>query len=524
MSRTPPGPDELPVDVPRSPTAVQRISGVRGAGTVLNDLATVSGARLVSAVISVATVILTTRILLPAQYALVAYVAVVGALMFTTTSAWTAAAVTRYGREELELRRTMTSTSWNRLLVTAPLIVVSIAIIVILRVAGALPPEMTWTFVGLAIASGVLLIASEHVITLLEAAGRMRRTAVVLTLRQCASTAILVVIFVSGRGRSPLVIIALSTITLAIVVVLMATSVWGIALWPPTIDRAMMRRMLAFSIPLMAFSASQYLIQSVDIVILRAYGTRAEVGIYVVAYQGYSVLLQVPTTATIVLSPLFVSLGAAQKQALIGRYVSRAIPQLVFLSAVAVGLAIPLLGIAVPIVFGTPFGGAARPLAVLFTALVFYAYGSYSAPVLIFNERTRAVAAISAAAAAINVSGDILFVGVLHMGPLGPALATSLALAVIAAGYLIVAERCTKTRASKRVVLLAPLLVATLPVLFVGPAVAVAIGIPAALLATAAILRWGSPFDLQDADMIARLDMPAAVKRFALRGLHLIAR
>jgi hypothetical protein len=52
----------------------------------------------------------------------------------------------------------------------------------------------------------------------------------------------------------------------------------------------------------------------------------------------------------------------------------------------------------------------------------------------------------------------------------------------------------------------------------------VAIGIPAALLATAAILRWGSPFDLQDADMIARLDMPAAVKRFALRGLHLIAR
>jgi O-antigen/teichoic acid export membrane protein len=524
LNHAPPGPDELLVDVPRSSTPVQRISGVRGAGTVLNDLATVSGARLVSAVISVATVILTTRILLPAQYALVAYVAVVGALMFTTTSAWTAAAVTRYGREELELRRTMTSTSWNRLLVTAPLILMSIAIIVILRLAGALPPEMTWTFVGLSIASGALLIASEHIVTLLEAAGRMRRTAIVLTLRQCASTAVLVVIFVSGRGRSPLVIIALSTITLAIVVVLMASSVWRIALWPPTIDRGMMRRMLAFSVPLMAFSASQYLIQSVDIVILRAYGTRAEVGVYAVAYQGYSVLLQVPTTATIVLTPLFVSLGAAQRHALIGRYVNRAVPQLAFLSAIAVGLTIPLVGIAVPIVFGTSFAAAARPLAVLLTALVFYAYGSYLAPVLIFNERTRAVAAISAAAAVINVSGDVLFVGVLHMGPLGPALATSLALAAIAAGYLIVAERCTNTRVSRRVVLFAPLLAATLPVLFVRPAIAVALGIPAALLATAAILRWRSPFDLRDADMIAKLDMPAAVKRLALRGLHLIAR
>jgi O-antigen/teichoic acid export membrane protein len=524
VSPAAPEPDELRVDIPLSPTSVQRISGARGASTVFSDLASVSGARLGSAVISVASVIMTTRILAPAQYALVAYVAVVAALMFTTTSAWTATAVARYGREELELRGTMMSTSWNRLLVTAPLILVSIAIILILRVAGALPTEMTWTFVGLAIASGLLLIASEHIVTLLEAAGRMRLTAIALTLRQCVSTAILVVIFVSGRGRSPLVIIALGAIGLAIVVMFMATKVWSVALWPPTIDRVLMRRMLTFSIPLIAFSASQYLIQSVDIVILRAYGTRAEAGVYAVAYQGYSILQQVPTTATIVLTPLFVSLGAVRKQALIGRYVSRAVPQLVFLSAVAAGLAVPLLGIAVPIVFGAPFGGAARPLAVLFTALVLYACASFSAPVLILNERTRTVATINLAAAAINVAGDILFVGPLHLGLLGPALATSLALAVISAGYLIVAERCTKTRGSRRVVLLAPLLVATLPVLFVGPVLAVALGIPAAMLATAAIIRWAPPFDLGDADMIAKLDMPAAVKSLVLRGLHLMAR
>jgi O-antigen/teichoic acid export membrane protein len=519
-----PEPEEQLPELPHIPPSVQPIGSVRGASTVFSDLASVSGARLGSAMLSVVTVVIITRILAPSGYALIAYVAIISTLMFTTTSAWTATAVARYGREELELTGRMTSTSWNRLLFTVPLILTSIAIIVILRVAGALPAEMTWLFVGLAIVSGLLFIASEHIVTLLEAGGRMRLTAVALTMRQCVSTAVLLVIFVSGRGHSPQVIIGVGAIALAIVVIFMATRVWTIALWPPTIDRVLMRRMLVFSIPLIAFSASQYLIQSVDIVILRAYGTPTEAGIYAVAYQGYGVLQQVATTATIVLTPLFVSLAAAKKQALLGRYVSRATPQLVFLSAVAAGLVVPFLGITVPIVFGAPFAGAARPLAVLFTAFVLYASASFSAPILILNERTRAVAIINVAGAVINIAGDILFVGPLHLGVLGPALATALALAVIAAGYQIVAERCTETRGSRRVMLLAPLLVATLPVLLVGPRIAMAVGITATILVTAAILRWAPPFDVGDADLIAKLDIPETIKRLVLRGLVLTAR
>jgi O-antigen/teichoic acid export membrane protein len=398
------------------------------------------------------------------------------------------------------------------------------AVVVILRVVGALPGEMTWLFVGLAMVTGLLFIASEHIVTLLEAAGRMRLTAVALTLRQCVSTAALLVIFVSGRGRSPQTIIAVGAIALAIVVIFMATRVWAIALWPPTMDRALMRRMLVFSIPLIAFSASQYLIQSVDIVILRTYGTRTEAGIYAVAYQGYGVLQQMATTATIVLTPLFVSLGAAKKQELIGRYVSRAVPQLVFLSAVLAALAVPFLGVVVPIVFGAPFAGAAEPLAVLFTAFVLYAAASFSAPILILNERTRAVAIINVAAAVVNIALDILFVGALHLGVLGPALATSLALAVVAVGYQIVAERCTKTGGSTRAIMLAPLFVTTLTALLFGPAIAIAVGIPAAMLVAAAILRWTSLFAPGDAELIAKLDMPSAFKRLVLRGLTLTAR
>jgi O-antigen/teichoic acid export membrane protein len=497
--------------------------GARGAATVFSDLTSVSGARLGSAVLSALTVVITTRLLKPSGYALIAYVTVVASLMFTATSAWTAASVTRYGREELERRGSMTATSWNRLLISAPLVLTAGCVVLACKLLGGLPREMTWLFVWLAIASGLLTIGSEHIVSLLEASGRMKLTAVVLTLRQAVTVAGLAVIFVTGHGRTPATVIALNVLALGGVVVLLAVALWRVALWPATIDRALLRRMLAFSIPLIAFSASQYVIQSVDIVVLRAYTSPSSVGIYAVAYQGYSVLQQIATSATIVLTPLFVSLGAANKHRLLERYVTRSVPQLAFVSAALTSLAIPLLGIAAQIVFGHGFRSAGRPMAILFGALALYACASFIAPLLMLGERSRAIAAVNVVAAVLNAVGDIVFVGFLHMGVLGPALATTLALGFIAVGYLRSAAGVRLAgwlRPGPGLVLLSPLAAATLPALLLSGAAGVGVGLVAAVVSVAAILRWMSPFDMEDADMIAKLDMPPVLKQLALRSLR----
>ncbi len=61
-------------------------------------------------------------------------------------------------------------------------------------------------------------------------------------------------------------------------------------------------------------------------------------------------------------------------------------------------------------------------------------------------ERTRATAAISVAALAMNIAGDVVLVGALGAGAIGPAVASLAAMSVIAIGYLVVAGRMLGVR------------------------------------------------------------------------------
>src|SRR4051812_34113908 len=129
---------------------------------------------------------MSTRILQPAGYGTVAYFTVIATLVFTITSAWTSTAVARYGREQLDRYGSMRAVSWARFSITAPLIALATAIVPVLKLVGALPAEFTWAFTALAVGFGALWILSEHVTYMLEAAGRMKLSAVGLIVQQAS--------------------------------------------------------------------------------------------------------------------------------------------------------------------------------------------------------------------------------------------------------------------------------------------------------------------------------------------------
>jgi O-antigen/teichoic acid export membrane protein len=277
--------------------------------------------------------------------------------------------------------------------------------------------------------------------------------------------------------------------------------------------------MLVFSLPMIAFALSQYVIRGVDIVILRAYGTATQTGVYAVAYQAYSNLQSVATTSTIVLTPLFVSLQAANKTTLIVRYLGRIVPQITFVAATGAALCVPLLGVFVPLVFGPQFRGATHPLAILFVALVLFAHASFVAPILMLHLRSGLVGLASAAAAVVNVAADFVLIGPLRMGVVGPAIATTAGLAVICLTYQRAARTAVGSRAALRPWMLSPLLASLVPTLALSGTLAVICGLAAATIASSAVVMLAKPFERQDADLIAKLDLPGPLKRLALRAL-----
>lgn len=474
-------------------------------------------------VLSFVTVIFTTRLIGPAGYGTVVMVGLLAMLLFTASTAWTSVSVRRYGREDLELRGGMSRLTWNRVIIGAPLVATGVIVLVALKLAGVLAAEMTWTMVALAIATGVANIFMDHWVCVLETVGRMKVSAVAQVLRQASYVGALIVLVAIGAHVSAITIVVLTLVSAILFTVGAMPWVWTSGVVPLETDRALLRRMVWLSVPVIGLMASQYVFSSVDVFVLRIFRSRHDVGVYAVAYQAYNVLSAVAVSATAVLVPLFVSVRLAGREELVKRYLRRVLPQGIFVTAVTAGLLIPAAPLLVPVVFGDQFQRAGRPLCVLALGLVFLFASYLVAPILTLHEQTRTTATINAVAAAINVVGDFVLIGVLGVGIMAPAVATTVGLAAVYVGYQRHARRLLAEPSRPSPIHIAPAVAGMVPPLLLPAWSGFGGGVLAAGLVTAAILRWQPPFSAEDIDLVEKLDLPDRVKTLAVRGISALA-
>ena len=497
-------------------------TSVRGVTRVAGDLAAVASGRAGLAVLSAVSVIFTTRILGPQGYALVGLVGILSTLVWTASSSWTSISVRRYGREDFELRGRMNRLTWNRAIIVAPLTLVCVLLVVVLRAAGALPLGLSWPLVLIAIGFSFALIVVEHFTTVLETSGRMQLSAGSQLLSQTGYVGVLVVLYVSAVRVSASRVLLFSLAAYSALGLCLIALTWKTAIVPAELDRPLLRRMLRLSIPMIGFMVSQYVFSSVDIVILKMCRTQADVGVYALAYQAYSVLSRVTQSGTIVLVPLFVSLDLAGRADLVVRYMQRSVAQGLFLIAALTAVVVSFLPLIVPLAFGRAFAAATTPMAILVAGLVFLFAQYLVAPVLTLNEQTRAMAVISALGTLLNLVGDVVLVAVLHMGILAPAIATSAALVFMFIGYYVFAARASNVKRQVPLLGAVPLAAALAPRLIWGGVAGTVIGFGAVIVTSVAIVRLGRPFGPEDAEMVAKLRLPEPVRRGALKALAVL--
>ena len=492
------------------------IGTVRGATSAAKDVSTIASGRLALAVLSAGSVVITTRMLGPAGYGTVALVGIIVTLLFNTGTSWTGIAVRRYGREDLDAGRSMSRLTWNRAVIGGPVATAAVTVLVALKLIHALPSFLTWWLILIAIATAVTTIIIDHWSCLLETSGKMKISAGGQVCRQGLYVGVLVALFALVGHASPQTILLLTLSTSVLLVVAVAPFVWRLGIVPVSVDRNLLRRMLVLSIPMIAFMFSEYVLGSIDIVILRIFRGQSEVGVYAVAYQGYSVLSRIAVSITAVFVPLFVSLRAAGKQHLVTRYLARGVPQAMFLLATSGGLLIPLLPLFVPIMFGTRFTDAATPLAILAVSLLALFGGYLLAPILTLHEATKAVAAVNVVAAVVNVIGDILMVGVFHLGIVAPAIATSAALTLELAAYYVIARRLLdEPDARVNPLMLLPIATGLIPTLIWGTLASGIAGVLATIVIAGAVVLWRSPFTVDDVALIDKLELPGFLKQTA---------
>lgn len=500
-------------------------SAPRGLLTLASDFAAVLGSRVASLFLSVATVVLTTRLLGPVGYGQVAYVVVIATLVFVAGAAWTGSAVVRYGREEFDRVGTMAVVTWERVVITVPALCAAAGVAFLVRAAGLMPKSVTWTLAALAVAYGLALAISDHVVYALQAIGRMKLSAWLVVLRQGLVVATIAAVFALGVSISPAVVASVMVVAWLLGTAAATVPAWRSALWPPTFAGAVRKRILWFSWPLVAFTVSQYVIATIDLLVLAIYRSDAQVGIYALAYRGYTVLQSVGMAAGTVLLPLFVSFRRAGRERAIARFAERVIPQLTFITGTLLGMLAPFVVLVVPVVFGSAFRPAATAMVILIIPLVFSITCYVQATIVVLYEETRRVGRVSVLAALVNVVGDFLLIGPVGLGGTGAAVATAGAMFLLLIGYARIVARCIGTAVPTRsIVLLAPLLTGTLLSLGrSGWSSAVVVSAVAGVVAVA-LLRAGWVFEKSDVEFLDQLRLPDAIRRALERSILIVSR
>jgi O-antigen/teichoic acid export membrane protein len=174
--------------------------------------------------------------------------------------------------------------------------------------------------------------------------------------------------------------------------------------------------------PMAIVGVSTYVIASIDVLILAAFRSRHDVGVYALAYQIVMFVMQFGSlwiVATLPHHSRAAAEGADERTLLAPREL---VPTLLLWNAIVAASAVAA-AVAVPFVIGHEFVAGLGPLMLLLASVV--PLGAYFAAVsvAIAVDRTRLLAVISVAGALINVVLDVTLVPVI--GIWGPAVATS---------------------------------------------------------------------------------------------------
>lgn len=494
---------------------------VRGEATAFTDFATIVIARVLFGALALISVLFTTRLLAPREFGALALFFVVSLLTVTASSAWTSAAVSRLGREELELTGEMSPITAARALFVLPAFLVAVPSVLGLHAAGIFPAAFTTTLAVLSIAYAAVWIIFDHVVYLLETWGRQKLSAVAVLVQQVAYvTAIGVLYLVRARiTAADIALVAMST--MGLLALTLGVLVRRVGLRRHRADRLLMRRMWAYSSPLIAFVVSQYVMRSVDLLVIGGFSTAAAVGTYALAYQGYGVIQTLATTVGPMFTPLFVSLRMAERQSSTRLFVQQLVPKLAFIGASLAAVAMAPVYALVPGLLGPGFRQVRLPLSLLFSAGAMFFAACLLGTVLAAFDRTPGIARVNLVAAAVNAVLDLVLIGGLGTGTWAAAAATIASVTIIWLGYAELAADCLGIRRRLGVLWLTPLIFATVPLLSLHGPWAVVLSAALAVAASLFVFLYGGLFRPSDVEIVELLDMPRLAKQLTTCLLRL---
>lgn len=393
------------------------------------NYATLVAAQIASGLLSFAAVWLATRTLGSTGYGGVVGIIAASQAIGQLAVNWTSVSLSRYGVQEFVETGRISKSFWTRFWIFLPnvLLIVATSSVWLPSLSSLLElPSSAYLFVLGHFLANALWI---HIQQGLQGAKLIRLQGSLLAFERVLVLLIIVVCVVSGKA-------SFLTIVLAYVFAPLGASAAGLwalrkLVFPVSgFERALLRRMLKFSLPILPASVVGYMSTNyLDAFFITHYLSGADLGVYAVAYLISGTALQLPLLVGTVLLPLFVTLQVDGTDDRAQRFMIHALPLLALLWGIACSFVAAVGGYLVPEVFGEQFrqgGELLWPLmaAAAFAGPVLMGYAPYS------NSKSVTYIFMLGAIASAFVNVLLNFLLIPTFGLVGCAWATTAAFAV----------------------------------------------------------------------------------------------
>jgi O-antigen/teichoic acid export membrane protein len=229
-----------------------------------------------------------------------------------------------------------------------------------------------------------------------------------------------------------------------------------------SVDKPFVRKILAYSLPLLPFSLVGYFSGSyVDAAFVTKFLSIRDLGIYSVATQINGMALQLPTLANTLLLPLFITLQKEAGHHRMQNYFRNVLPSLILLWGLGCTVLAFVACFAVPLVFGAEFGAATLPLWILLAASVVGLPVAIGYSALSNATSTTYISMVAAVlSSATNIVGNFILIP--QYGTAGCAFATVFAFFVGVTTFAVLLHRDAKMPVSWSYAAFAPCVVGTI--------------------------------------------------------------
>ena len=399
---------------------------------------------------------LTVRLLGAEEYGYLSVFLMVGGLFSLFVGNWSSASLIRFGREEYQKSGKINRTVWARYILFAVSFVLAIFV---LFLAGGPITRYIGGGGGICLLLIILLTvvaqdANSSFSYMLQAVKRMKTYGIALLFSPFFLICGLGALFYlyGNKLAFPVValVMALSTAAASFLIFLLLPHK---ALFPVAFDKTMLKDIYLFSYPVIFGNIAFYVVNWVDMVVIKHYFSMQDVGVYQVAYNVYSMVANQMSIINTIMLPLFVSMIALGKGFLIRRYIRSIVPLFFLGGVLLVCCGASISPLFFHYVYGDAFDVSAWYFSVLSLGLAFKVLVYLYSGILIAHKHVKLSIVAGVIGALLNFGGDLLLIP--WMGPVGATVATSAGVLACAILYHIFIEvKITRSPSSLRIFLL----------------------------------------------------------------------